>query len=82
MQRGVRLKHMTKGPVSWYLRCQHPIAKCWFKGQLFCSQLSSLLRLLERQQKIAQGLGALPPIWEIQKEFLASGISLAQPWLL
>lgn len=31
---------------------------------------------------MTQVLGPLPPMWETQVEFLVSGFSLAQPWLL
>lgn len=34
-----------------------------------------------RQQMMAQTLRSLPPTWEMQVEFQATGFHLAQPWL-
>lgn len=54
-----------------------PDQSAGFRSQRQCSQSSCLLMCPRGQQRTAQGLGFLSPVWKTQTELLASSFALA-----
>lgn len=62
---------------SWHLYLAVKI----LEFQFLCFQFGCVLTHLERQGKMVQILGLLPPRLETRMEFLAPSFSLGQIWL-